>query len=149
MAIETAIKELKINLLTKTQYAEALANNQINDDELYLTNIEAEIITDATSGAKSPNISAGMSNIEYRYLYASGISSLTFNSSDTFLSTTEAYYSIVFKSGSTATTITNTLSIYFKGDDCVNGNFTPVTNKTYELGVWWNGFTWQSIVRGV
>lgn len=34
---ETQINEFKINYLTEEQYQEALANNQINDDEIYMT----------------------------------------------------------------------------------------------------------------
>ena len=34
---ETLISELKINYLTEELYAEALANGQINNDEIYMT----------------------------------------------------------------------------------------------------------------
>lgn len=35
--IETQINELKINYLTEAQYEEALVNNEINDNEIYMT----------------------------------------------------------------------------------------------------------------
>ena len=38
--IETQINELKINYLTEAQYEEALVNNQISDDEIYMTPVE-------------------------------------------------------------------------------------------------------------
>lgn len=39
---ETFINEFKINYLTEEQYQEALTNNEINDDELYLTQEDIE-----------------------------------------------------------------------------------------------------------
>lgn len=103
---------------------------------------------DVTSGDKAPEITLETSNSEYRYLYPSGITSLILNSSDTFENNSEAFYSFIFISGTTATTITNTLNAYFKGDDCVNGAFTPMATKTYEIGLWWNGLSWNAVVRG-
>lgn len=114
-----------------------------------VTNITStEIIVDATSGDKSITLIADNSNTEWRYVYASGITSLALASSETFENTAEAYYTIMFISGTTATTITNTFGAYFSGDDCVDGIFTPAANKTYDLGIWWNGVKWQVTVRG-
>ena len=109
---------------------------------------KTEIIIDATSGNKSLSLSASNSNTEWRYVYASGITSLALASSGAFLNTDEAYYTIMFISGTTATTITNTFGAYFSGDDCVDGVFTPAASKTYDLGIWWNGVKWQAAVRG-
>lgn len=39
MATTTSVAPLKINYLTKAQYDEALANNQINENEIYFTQI--------------------------------------------------------------------------------------------------------------
>lgn len=121
-----------------------LAPIQSNVDALKPT-----ITVDATSGAKSLSLSTSNSNTEWRYVYASGIASLTLNDSGTFEATSEAYYTVVFISGSTATTITNTMEAHFTGDDCIDGVFTPVANKTYEVGIWWNGLLWQAVVKGV
>lgn len=107
------------------------------------------ITTDATSGAKTLTLTSANSNNEWRYVYASGITSLKLASSGSFVNTAEAYYGVTFLSGTTATTLTNTLGAYFTGDDCVDGVFTPIANKTYELGIWWNGLAWQAVVRGV
>ena len=59
------------------------------------------------------------------------------------------HHSIIFKSVATATVITNTAGVYFTGDDCESGVLTPVANKVYELGIWWNGLSFQGVVRGV
>ena len=106
------------------------------------------ISVDATSGSKSLMLTLDNSNTEWRYTYASGITSLTL-ATGAFSSDVEAYYSIVFKSGTTATTIVNSLGAYFTGDDCVDGIFTPSAVKTYDVGIWWNGMSWQAVVRGV
>lgn len=111
--------------------------------------LKPTITVDTTSGAKSLTLTTGNSNTEWRYTSASGITSLTLNDSGTFEATTEAYYTILFISGSTATTITNTMEAHFTGDDCTDGVFTPVANKTYEVGIWWNGLMWQAVVKGV
>ena len=110
---------------------------------------KSTISIDATSGDKAIALAAGNVNTEWRFVYASGITSLALSAAETFDNTAEAYYSIVFISGTTAATITNTLSAYFTGDDCVDGVFTPSASTTYDVGIWWNGITWQAIVRGV
>ena len=107
-----------------------------------------KILIDATSGDKSVDLSINNNNTEWRYLYASGITSLTISSTGDFSSESEAYYSIMFLSGTTATTIVNNIDAYFTGDDCVEGVFTPASSKTYDLGIWWNGIKWQAVVRG-
>ena len=111
--------------------------------------LDTIVTVDVTSGAKSLTFTADNSNNEWRYVYASGITSLTLASSGTFANTAEAYYSVVFLSGTTATTITNTLGAYFTGDDCLDGSFNPMSSKTYDVGIWWNGVKWQAVVRGV
>lgn len=110
---------------------------------------KCSIIVDATSGAKTIQLTLENSNTEWRYVYASGISSLKIESSETLSNNEEAYYSVVFTSGTYATTITNSLGVYFTGDDCVDGMFIPSSTKTYDVGIWWNGLSWQAIVRGV
>lgn len=114
-----------------------------------LSDTKTIITTDATSGAKSITLTSANSNNEWRYVYASGITSLTLASSGSFASNIEAYYGVVFISGTTATTITNTLGAYFTGGDCVDGVFTPIPSKKYDVGIWWNGISWQAVVRGV
>ena len=123
-----------------------------NEEAAMLSDVNAlkPIITvDTTSGAKSLTLTTGNSNTEWRYTSASGITSLTLNDSGTFEASTEAYYTILFISGSTATTITNTMEAHFTGDECEDGVFTPVANKTYEVGIWWNGLMWQAVAKGV
>ncbi|MBE6892465.1 MAG: collagen-like protein [Ruminococcaceae bacterium] len=109
---------------------------------------KTSVFTDATSGEKSIVFAEDNSNSEWRYVYASGITSLALSSSETFENMEEAYYSVVFISGTTATTVTDALGAYFSGDDCVEGIFVPAAGKTYDLGIWWNGVKWQISVRG-
>lgn len=107
------------------------------------------VVTDATAGAKSLTLTPENSDTEWRYVHSSGIASLAIASPGTLASDAEAYYSIVFLSGTTATTITNRLGAYFTGDECEKGVFTPAASKTYDVGIYWNGLTWQAVVRGV
>lgn len=90
-------------------------------------------------------------NKEYRYTYTNGLPelTLTLNSSNSFTDDSEFHISVIFKSGTTATTITNTAGVYFTGDDCDSGVLTPVASKVYEIGIWWNGLSLQGVVRGV
>ena len=44
MSVTTHLKSLKINYLTQEQYDEALSNEEINENELYLTQSEDEIV---------------------------------------------------------------------------------------------------------
>lgn len=43
MATTTDLSTLKINYLTQAQYDNALANNQINTNELYLTPVKSDV----------------------------------------------------------------------------------------------------------
>lgn len=88
-------------------------------------------------------------NTEWRY--TTNLESIEFetDSNSQFQSDSEYHMTIVFKSGATPTTITNTAGVYFTGDECDSGVFTPVANKIYEMGIWWNGFNFQGVVRGV
>lgn len=107
------------------------------------------INADITRGAKSITFTTSNVNTEWRYLDTNGITSLTLSQSGAFSGSAEAFYSIVFKSGATTTTVTDNLTAYFTGDDCVGGVFTPVQNTIYDIGIYWNGFGWQALVRGV
>lgn len=57
MASTQNLSELKINYLTQEQYNTALANGQINSDELYFTPGGSELIlsTLAPSDEEAPN----------------------------------------------------------------------------------------------
>lgn len=109
---------------------------------------KSTISVDATSGDKSIALTLSNSSYKWRYVYGSGITSLTLSISEEFSNDTEAEYSVLFCSGNTATTINDNLGIYFTGDDCTSGTFTPSTSKTYEVSIWWNGLSWQASVRG-
>ena len=131
--------------ITELNYCDGVTSNI----QTQINSLKTAIVTDDTSGDKTITFTTSNVDSEFRYVCADGITSLTLDSTGTFSNTTEAYYFIVFLSGTTATTITNTLGAYFTGDDCDSGTFTPVASKTYEVGIWWNGLTWQGIIRGI
>jgi hypothetical protein len=93
-------------------------------------------------------LAANNSNTEWRYVCESGINSLSITTQGSFGANDEAYYTVVIKSGLFPLDIGNTFDAYFSGDDCSEGRFTPVANKTYDLGIWWNGVKWQCVVGG-
>ena len=37
-------------------------------------------------------------------------------------------------------------TIVFKGEDVVNGTFSPQANTTYEISIWYNGSLWVGSV---
>lgn len=95
------------------------------------------ILEDSTTGSK---VLAGKNSFEYRYTATDGITSLTLS---TISTPVDSYsFKVIFKSGTTATTITNTLGVYFTGDGCVSGVFTPVASTIYNLQIQYNGFGW-------
>ena len=104
-----------------------------------------------TTDAISMPLGQHLNNTEYRFLHSEGLIhlKLTTDNSIPFEINTEFHITIIFKSGATATTIENTVGVYYTGDDCDGGTFTPVANKIYELGIWWNGLSFQGVVRGV
>ena len=63
---ETLINDFKINYLTEVQYQTALANDEINDDEIYLTPED--------STKKVTQNAATTTNAEYPIILASGTS---------------------------------------------------------------------------
>lgn len=122
---------------TDTTYTAGLGIDITNN---VVTNTNVTTITnDSSSGAKTL---VGVNNYEYRYTYASGITSLTLSAITSPLVDEEYAFAFSFYSGATATTIVNTLGAYFSGDDCVLGVFTPVVSKTYSVVVAWNGTGW-------
>ena len=141
-SIPTSANRVPTNVITSKYATKEQMNTAIND-------AKTQIVVDATSGAKTLTLSTTNTNTEWRYVYASGISSLILNKSGTLTNADLAYYTMVFVSGTTATTITDNIGINFIGDDCATGVFTPYVSTTYELSVWWNGISWQGIVKEV
>lgn len=103
---------------------------------------------DTSSGAKSIKLTPTYYSEEWRFFYDGGIPSLKLDTAGTFSYSTDLSGRCVFRSGATATTITNTMGAYFTGDDCADGVFTPSANKIYTVDIWWNGMSWQAAVRG-
>ncbi|MBQ8044651.1 MAG: hypothetical protein IJ272_11015 [Clostridia bacterium] len=56
---------------------------------------------------------------------------------------------VVFKSGTTATSLTYDNSIKWSGDDMKDNKFVPVANKTYNIIFCYDGFNLNGVVRGV
>lgn len=110
-----------------------------------VTTLLMTVSTDATAGDKSVS---PINNLDQRFTYNSGIASLTLNAYTGTLLNLDLTFSITFKSGTTPTTITNTLGVYFTGDATSSGVFTPVASKQYDLVIWYDGFGWQGVVRG-
>ena len=54
MATTTDLSTLKINYLTQAQYDNALANNQINANELYLTPVKSDVDELIVIGSNQP-----------------------------------------------------------------------------------------------
>lgn len=110
-----------------------------------VTTLLMNVTTDATAGDKSVS---PINNLDKRFTYNSGIASLTLNAYTGALVNLDLTFSITFKSGATATILTNTLGAYFTGDSTSNGVFTPETSKQYDLIIWYDGLGWQGVVRG-
>ena len=56
---------------------------------------------------------------------------------------------LIFKSGTTATSLTYDESIKWSGDDIKDNVFVPIENKTYNILFWYDGFNINAVVRGV
>ena len=56
---------------------------------------------------------------------------------------------VVFKSGTTATSLSYDNSIKWSGDDITDNKFIPVANKTYNIIFWFDGFNMNAVARGV
>lgn len=101
---------------------------------------------DTTPGEKSILLSSRKTHVEYRFLSTSGISKISIGHG-TFEEDEYFYTSAVFVSGSTPTVIYNPNGlVYFSGDNCSNGTFTPAANKMYKLQFWWSGISFYGSV---
>ena len=56
---------------------------------------------------------------------------------------------LVFSSGSTPTTISYPATWKWSGDEVSSNTFTPAPNKTYNIGIWYDGTNINAIARGV
>ena len=56
---------------------------------------------------------------------------------------------VVFKSGTTPTSITYDERIKWSGDDIKDSRFVPLANKTYNILVWYDYYNINAVVRGV
>lgn len=114
------------------------------------TGSEPKIIVWSSS---TPMITAD--NEEIRCIGSDGtVSSLLLSFLDTltFTDSTKFSSSLVFKTSSNGCSfaITPPTSVSFKmaGDDVTDGNFSPKSNKVYDIIFYWNGFYLNGIVKG-
>ena len=56
---------------------------------------------------------------------------------------------VIFKSGTTATSLTYDENIKWSGDDLKDDVFVPFSEKTYNILFWYDGFNINAVVRGV
>lgn len=94
-------------------------------------------------------------NEEIRCIGSDGtVSSLLLSFLDTltFTDSTKFSSSIVFKTSSSgcsfAVTPPTSVSLKMAGDDVTDGNFSPQSNKVYDIVFYWNGFYLNGIVKG-
>lgn len=103
--------------------------------------------------SSTPMITAD--NEEIRCIGSDGtVSSLLLSFLDTltFTDSTKFSSSIVFKTSSSgcsfAVTPPTSVSLKMAGDDVTDGNFSPQSNKVYDIVFYWNGFYLNGIVKG-
>ena len=103
--------------------------------------------------SSTPMITAD--NEEIRCIGSDGtVSSLLLSFLDTltFTDSTKFSSSIVFKTSpsgcSFAVTPPTSVSFKMAGDDVTDGNFSPKSNKVYDIIFYWNGFYLNGIVKG-
>lgn len=94
-------------------------------------------------------------NEEIRCIGSDGtVSSLLLSFLDTltFTNSTKFSSSIVFKTSSSncsfAVIPPTSVSLKMAGDDVTDGNFSPQSNKVYDIVFYWNGFYLNGIVKG-
>lgn len=94
-------------------------------------------------------------NEEIRCVGSNGtLSSLTvyFDNALTFTNLTKFSSSLVFKTSSNGCSFTmnppTSVSLKMAGDDVTDGNFSPQSNKVYDIVFYWNGFYLNGIVKG-
>lgn len=110
-----------------------------------VTALKIVVVTDTTAGDKIAN---PLNNYDYRFGSLSGITSLTINAfGGTLATNTDVTFSVSFLSGTTATTITNTLGVLFTGDATSGLVFTPLASKQYDIVIWYDMIGWQGVVR--
>ncbi len=82
-------------------------------------------------------------NTEYRYGVLTSLSITLPEPEDDYT----AY--IVFTSGETATETIYPDTLKWSGDDVIDGIFTPLTSRRYNIGIWYDGEHINAVARGV
>lgn len=87
-------------------------------------------------------------NTEYRYLYP-GANKIQIGMPTNSSSTVDFICSLVFRSPETATEFTYSNNLKFTGDECSDGVFVPAAKKVYNIIFWYDGYSYNAVVRGV
>lgn len=82
-------------------------------------------------------------NTEYRYGELASLSVSVSDVSDDYT----AY--IVFTSGTAATELNYPDTIKWSGDDVIDGVFAPLSDRRYNIGLWYDGSCINAVARGV
>lgn len=82
-------------------------------------------------------------NTEYRYGELTSLSLDVSSPADDYA----AY--IAFTSGTTATETIYPDTLKWSGDDVIDGVFTPLANRRYNIGIWYDGECTNAVARGV
>lgn len=101
---------------------------------------KTNIISDYTSTAV---IVTPETNTEYRYGTLTSLSFTISKPKDDYT----AY--IVFTSGETPTETIYPDTVKWSGDDVIDGVFTPLASKRYNIGIWYDGENINAATRGV
>lgn len=134
-------------IISEAEKIYSLVSKAINDG---LTSTKEEIkdynasIINPVINTDSDNVIELKNNVEYR---RGTLESLTINYPETVGET--FFSSIVFCSGTTATTVNCDERIKLVGNNVSSNTFTPEANKVYELRFWWNGANLNCVVWGV
>jgi Collagen triple helix repeat (20 copies). len=112
-----------------------------------ITSVQTQIIISNGAGNEL-NLGTLESNKEYRCTYYTNIIIGTF---PTFTTTSIFFCSIVFTSVGLSNPIPLSYpsNIKWTGSDIVSGSFVPVSNRFYNVSLWWDGTYMNGDVRGI
>lgn len=131
--------------------------NGITDDELNAESthpVSNRAVTNAVNEGKTvieyPDdyFILAEKNTEYRYLYP-GANKIQIGMPTNSSSTVDFICSLVFRSPETATEFTYSNNLKFTGDECNDGVFVPAAKTVYNIIFWYDGYSYNAVVRGV
>ena len=121
-----------------------LSVNSSGNAEWQTKNYEDKTTITTDTSSTTPTLALA-NNTEQRY--TQDLTSLTLTLPQT--TPNDFISSVVFASGSTATSMTYDSSIKWSGTDVTSNAFVPQANQEYEIVFWFNGLSVNAVVRGV